>query len=390
MPIEGGLSLLGIFFYFSFFIFWAAVCYMDYKLRKIDNRAIVMGCLLLVALFYFNYPRVPFMFLLGHWLASLGVALMLWRLKVWPSGDAKLFALLSTAVFLYLPAGAIASLNLIFTQLVNIFVLSALFFIPLSLSILLRNGGEAGASDGIRRMAAAVNGAAWPSFYKGRGCEFLWDISFMVFTYCVSLLFYRLIVPRIGRCSILVVVLALRGASVFLRGAFWSGPHRGRNALCASAGVIALSWRQFSADSLPLYFDGMVKIIVLNYALQIVIAFLDYYMNKMETVRISREDLRPSLILADSFVRRLGSDKSFNLHEFAELYPDGLTREQAWILKDWCLRRRVDQIDVYKTHPFAFWIFLGAFITLIARRDVVYLFDLGLIRLMRGWLGVHS
>jgi len=78
----------------------------------------------------------------------------------------------------------------------------------------------------------------------------------------------------------------------------------------------------------------------------------------------------PYLVLSPAFLRRLEADGDF-IRRLGWLYPDGLTLEQARTLRGWCAAQGVVEIPLARTVSFAFWIFLGFFITLILKGHVL-------------------
>lgn len=86
---------------------------------------------------------------------------------------------------------------------------------------------------------------------------------------------------------------------------------------------------------------------------------------------IEASALEPYTVLAPASLDWLKKDPEFFEEHFEVLYPDGLTRDQAEKVRERCLKEGVCQIAAAKTIPFAFWIFLGTALTVLAQRTVL-------------------
>jgi hypothetical protein len=77
------------------------------------------------------------------------------------------------------------------------------------------------------------------------------------------------------------------------------------------------------------------------------------------------------MILAPQSLELVRKDADFYAEHFATRYPDGMTEAQADALRRWCVERSIDRLAMQKTLSFAFWIFLGYFLTVALKRNIL-------------------
>ncbi len=121
---------------------WAQMGWVDWKEQKIRNRfiriwllcvlagyAVLIGQTVLGAYGFVNVfiLRDYYVALSGHLAVSIAAACALWGLRIWPAGDAKLFALLALCCPLMRLPGSFRSGLLFLEVLINIFVPAAAF-----------------------------------------------------------------------------------------------------------------------------------------------------------------------------------------------------------------------------------------------------------------------
>lgn len=92
---------------------------------------------------------------------------------------------------------------------------------------------------------------------------------------------------------------------------------------------------------------------------------------KEDVLNWKTDALEPHLILSAHSLEVVRRDPEFFEDELGTLYPDGLTHEQAGLLKGWCARNKVPELTMQRTLSFAGWICLGYLLTLGLQDDVV-------------------
>lgn len=104
----------------------------------------------------------------------------------------------------------------------------------------------------------------------------------------------------------------------------------------------------------------------------------DFYIKQNDVTIIAAKDLKPRMVISEELAKIIESDASFS-QELGELYPEGISDEQAAALKEWFLKQGKIYVPIYKTFSFAPYIFAGAIITIVLKQSVMHLF-LSLIR----------
>jgi len=77
------------------------------------------------------------------------------------------------------------------------------------------------------------------------------------------------------------------------------------------------------------------------------------------------------MTLGPSLLTRLDDDPDFRDEHFSTLYADGLTGEQAEVLREWCEGEGIETVPLAPTISFANWIFLGYFLTRLLEGHVL-------------------
>lgn len=99
-----------------------------------------------------------------------------------------------------------------------------------------------------------------------------------------------------------------------------------------------------------------------------------YWFIEKESLRaLVPENLEAGVVLSDETWQKLSAEKEL-AGRLGARYSDGLSREDAVILKEWLTRPAGGATPgwaVYQTIPFAVWIFLGSLFTLVERKNLV-------------------
>ena len=380
-----------IVYYGVFLILGAVVSFEDWKEKKIRNRWIFLGtivCASGLSWFLGNsllgyrhlhflglgeyylpwryYPRV-----LLHLFLSLAAGVVLWRLSIWPAGDAKFYTLLSFFAVLIDPNLPGFPQVLFLLLLVNIFVPAGLLFAGetvLRLLVRLPKLGEAGRwarfLGGIDRLRVRCK-EVWPYRYE--------YLVLAVNLFAVFFLLQREL-PRLGRyvsgpwVSLAIFAsmsLAWRGLAAVLRNKIVGLLAFGSLSVWMLSGYLLWHWNigEFLASALKM---------TANFWL-----FLSFGRG-LFTWLIERESLRDSpagqlrhgVVLSDESWSRIGSEEGIS-EEMGERYSDGISEDEAVSLRSWLDGKGIAGLTVYQTIPFALWIFFGTFLTVSRGCNVV-------------------
>jgi len=359
----------------------AAAAFTDWRERRVPNRLVLLGLgaalaaaslqlagsvlghlgrrWLGVGEFYMPwrwYPDVA-----AHAGLSLAAGWTLWRLDVWPAGDAKLYLALSTLLPFVDPnlAGFPHLLFMVF--LINVFVPAGLLF----------------AAEGFARLAAAAPAALaagpWVALKAAgdrarvRAREVFdrrWQAAALVVNLASLFLALRLAERRLnaqglgplGRVAVFLLMYAawdrlspiLRRPRVGLAAlAFFSA------AACAAAAS--------GADLLDLLARTARSVLGFGFFLSLARTACHGSLLRAGRVRAAPAELRRGVILGDETWASLSADPE----AAAVLGPrrcDGLTEAEAAALRGRLAAR--GELTVRRAVPFAVWILLGAALTL--------------------------
>lgn len=383
--------MISVLCFVLFLVLGAAASYQDWRSKKIRNRLIVAGlgaCAAVLAFLLINsllgrrhlnfwglgeyylplryYPKV-----LAHFILSLAAAFALWRLSIWPAGDAKLFTLLSLVIALVDPNLPGFPVVLFLLLLINIFVPAGIVF----------------AAETIVKMTlklAGLRGFDWPTWRKAKidvlrvRLREVWPYRFEYLILGVNLfaLFFGMQAAQVRFFRGIGEPLRSLGAFMFVF-VFWQSLVTVlRNKL---VGIAALSglvvW--LTAGSLLWHWDVSGRVwstmkMTFNFGVFLSMGrFVFDWFIEWESLRDLRADhLQLGLVLSDKTWSQISNEKEL-AGKIGRRCVDGLTEEDATVLKTWMAGRDAADYTFYQTIPFAFWIFLGMLLTLSGRVNVV-------------------
>ena len=361
---------LGTFGLFSAMGGW--VLYTDFRFQKIRNNVLLWGLGLAAAAYaaalaatltatvgapvlgetFFTRPFYPA--LLAHVALSCAAALALWNLKIWPAGDAKLFALFS----LLLPLASVDlpgfPSSLFLTCMINVFLPPAFFILARAIWW------------GLGQRAAAVETVQGWLKTPGVVQQALLHQTFYV-SYYMTIFWLRDLLPAnqswISPLLGLAVMFAVgkfqqatrRGAEavlpVFLAGALWMLVHYGVHAALVAVG------------------RGLEFALTVGLASELAYA----YLSRQETRTVPVADLKPYQVLAPQTLDEMRKDIVFLGENFNLTYKDGIQPSQLPSLQEWLGKRGIASATIYNTTPFAPWIVLGFCLTVLLRHDIAWM-----------------
>ncbi len=305
-----------------------------------------------------------------HAILSLIAGWTLWRVDVWPAGDAKLYIVISWLL-------PLANANLTgFPRLLFIVLLINCFVPP----------GILFACEGVIRLAAAV-----PAFFS--------EGIFRALKSAVSRVVRRIKDLRPMRLEVAALLVNL-ACLFFVMRLLEAQLHRqpfgalGQLAVFLSMLVVwprlvVLLYRpRLGAAALCLFFVGAVCAVVagldlgavvwraakmmvnFGFALSLARVVFSRVIERSSLRDVAPDELRPGALLADTEWEALSKDEgSRGIVE--ERNCDGLTRVEAEALRSSLSGRGVRSLCVYRTVPFAAWIFLGTVLTLAHQGTIV-------------------
>ena len=385
---------MGQLYYGLFLVLGVVVSLEDWSQKRISNRWILLGMLAGAAgcsyllwnsilghqhlrwwrfgEYYYPwryYPKIAI-----HLILSLTAALTLWRLSVWPAGDAKLYTLFSFLLVMINPNLPGFPLLLFMLILINIFVPAGLLFAAESVMMVLR------------RIPAGLR-IDWGQWSKGRieamGIRFkeAWPYryNYLMIAANTFALFYamqtvqssirKLPLGPFGQVMIFLLMFVAWGR---LSGALRSKSLGLAALLSLSAATMAGAfWGHWDIGARLISALKMTA----NFGLFLSLArAVFYWFIEKESLReLIPDQLEAGVVLSDETWERLGAEKEL-AGKLGDRYSDGLSQQDAQVLQEWLAKPQAGSgCTIYHTIPFAVWIFLGALFTLLERRNLVTL-----------------
>jgi hypothetical protein len=421
----------------------------DWRVQKIPHRELRVGAGLVVCAYallaldtvlgltgragtYFNWNF--YRDLLLHLILSAVAALGLWRVRVWPAGDAKLFLLLGALAPLLTVEPNFLSGRYFLAALINVFLPACLFvFVEVTAYVwhtrlkhaagfLIQAGARRAwdmAREGAARSVTDGAGAArkWidlalkePGAFALRllsmGAMFVAMIGFSAAAHSVvpsgtarsALTVLVLYVVMKGEKSLgqwligagaiaTIVAYALAPAggafrkefteaagsltvfTLFLQfGAMWTmsllGGQVPKAILPFSGIVIALGLTVVgSVGSVFARFTPLLTLALMGVFFGLCHVFVRIWEDE-DMPQIPLDKLKAYMLPHRSFLEKAGAeDPDFIERHFGDVYADGMTARQARAARGWARRQGLETVPIQTTMSFAFWIFLGYFLT---------------------------
>lgn len=378
--------------YYGVFVGLASlISFEDWRTRKIRNRLIVAGLLACAAgllLLLVNsllgarqlrfgplgeyylplrfYPRLAL-----HVLLSLAAGVGFWRWAIWPAGDAKFFTLAALFAALIDPNLPGFPLLLFLILLINIFVPAGIVFaLETVVNLVLKLPRLRGVDWPKWRKAQADRAVirlreTWP--YRGEYLVLAVNLFALFFALQTASARVRPLIPEPwGSLAVFVLMFAFWDALTVVL----------RNKTVGAAAFAAIVAASLAGVLVARMDVGRVLLaaarMTFNFGMLLSAGRLAFaWVIERDSLRELRvEDLKYGDILSDRTWDRLGAEREL-AGKMDARYVDGLTHGDAATLKAWLAGRATRDYNVYRTIPFALWIFLGTLLTLSVRGSVV-------------------
>ncbi len=372
---------------FAAFLLWGlGVVREDSARRKIPNSRIAAGLkLLFFALVLqalntalglsgrvdsFLNPEF-YRLLAGHLLWTAAAGMVLWYSELWPAGDAKFFMVSSAFLPLMHPfiGGMPGYLFLVF--LINTFIAASLYVLG-------------------SYVAEGFRAAAPSEFFaklRGDARKRLADIAgeggrAAIAPYLLNLGFIFILqqVFMLELSGALFRVFSHTGVLFFFMFFLWDK---------LSPYFRSRAWMRVSAVSYALYFglgllffrERLFEVVlgaagnVAKFSALIFVGrfMLEYLMEKKDLVYLPAAEVQEGVILSAAELRTARNNPLFE-GAFEDCFKDGLSAEQAQLLREWMgrLSEKVPdpKVEAVKGRPFALWIYGGTLLTLFLDKNL--------------------
>jgi hypothetical protein len=105
-------------------------------------------------------------------------------------------------------------------------------------------------------------------------------------------------------------------------------------------------------------------VVIFNTLFLIINIIIENYIESSR-MKIKIRDLRPGIMVILN---------KMPLPKIGKIMGGGISKEQVKILKDWGRVNKYKEIEIHKNIPFAVWIFIGTFITIVFQKSVIIMF----------------
>ncbi len=327
----------------------------DFLYKKIRNDVVFSGFILvsfltIIAALYGNSLIPVKVFIIRFFISGI-VGVGLWYAGGWSAGDAKLFWLLS--LFLPIDSSSIAGIfNETFIFLINIFV-PVIPFLLISLIF-----------DSIKReKISEVN-------IKDSLSSLIKSISIAIVMMLVSRVIYLNFFPYISQSKFNLISMLL----IFFLMSYISKVFSNRK-LYILGGIlflinIMMLYIQYKSKMFEqIYSIGILAIIIILFRIfyDVVLKYLD-----VEVVRLDKLKIGDSL--SKEFVKNNGIDNDEIKERLGDIFMDGLTREQLFVLSDYLSKKNIIYVERQRTFSFSAYIVFGYSFTYLKDFDNIILF----------------
>ncbi len=375
--------LLTFFIYFGFLL-----SKKDWEENKIPNKIIIkaikvgvlihslMFILTLLSIFgpvkYFFYSPDIYYFLniLTNSFFSLLISYLLWKLRFWAAGDAKMFFALSILFPLTFYKYTELPFFLGMTTLINVFLMAALFIFAKALFYYIKN-----IIFWIQKPKDLYSYFI-PAFKKNKISYILTPLSLVL----VFFVFFRLnsyiknyfldVFLKEDLSSVGRYLLPVFFLFIFPR----VKEKLKKNYLIPVIFILVLGFDLYTINSLNEYkiiiSQTIRNILIFVVILGLVDSISSYYIKNKDTKSIKTKDLKEEMMLSDESLKELGQKDYFKKIE--PIYPEGLSCEQVEeIIEN--TKNKEEEVFIYAPRIFAHWIFLGYLFTLIFGQSIITL-----------------
>lgn len=377
------MLLINFFFLPAIFFIGIITIYEDIKTAKIRRKWIVLGLLWSISGYFLlyllgtlrlidyggiNYSYIKDVFI--NTFISIGIAYLLWKSGIWAAGDAKLFIVYTLLIPLDYYSKSYLPYFPSFALLLNIFIPVFLFIMIIALFKLIdiaayvfknrnqKKGVLILAKETMVKIVAKIRGS-WQNLLG------------LLIGYLAIFLGLQILMSRLHLRPIWIIMLMLIAFRPISEGIKKS------RSLLLLTGIILVGYFGYKV----IYHQGILELIPIFKSLICLIllfgilkAILNLYIKYTQVDKIDIYNLRPKMLLTDEVIK--GFQKEFRGFKDAlgTIYPDGLSESQAELIKKIYLEKGYKTIEVYKTFPFALWMFFGVMLTLWLKQNVLHIF----------------
>jgi len=305
-----------------------------------------------------------------HSFLVLFIALLFWKVKIWPAGDAKLYIVLGLIIPLISPAINQFPEKLFLVLLVNTFVPAGCFFVGhllLKLTVKLMAGRyDKKFSDLPAKLVSKFKSRSAGGGYNLYSWGLLAVSYFAIFSflqflnrhihsYATTILSDPLVIFAVLFLTwdlMYRYMMRKKTAAIFLA----------MLGIYATVGIFMFPYR--ISDDLTAGISMTVRFALFVAFFKM---FVGYHFEKVRKHSVEVKNLSKGMILSTETLNLMKQDGAFYQDCFDTLYSDGLTAVQVEKVKRW---NSMSHMEIIKAKPFALWLWLGAVLTLLMGMDL--------------------
>ncbi|MFC1474755.1 prepilin peptidase [bacterium] len=347
--------------------------YEDIQYSKVRNKLLLLFCFLNTVLLIVDFVNTgPAVFHFSIWQIILNAVCaflagyILWKINIWPPGDAKLFAVFSFILPLTYYSESPLPVFPSFSLLINVFAVALVFVVVHIIAMLVSTTTvtkpdlKSKVSERIDKLK--TNWLEYLNYTLGMVSLFLFINLIsrplqqalhryipgftLIFFILVFLFFHRLMKFIKGR-NFIVIFLVI--TTLFL--------------------AYLILWdKQSTMQSLITLKDIIENALVMFFAMAGINAIFIMYLKISEEQRVAVRELSAKSVLTQDSMKKVQE----KIDDIGPIYPEGLSQEQLEKIKS--KFRAEEEFSLYRTMAFAPTMFIGVIVTMFFRQSVVHLF----------------
>jgi len=366
------LSWIDFLFLSPLAIIGIACSYTDIKYGKIFNKWIVFGFInifFLYAFLFFYGQDINHIFeaVLNGTIALLG-GYLLWHLKLWSAGDAKLFAVYSFLIPLHFYSKSYIPQFPSFNLLINLFVPILLILIAGALITALKEAWSS--KNKLKKMKL---------FCSKKAVRSLIFLPRMFLTYLFVIIMLQLLLfltekPQVNEIFLNPFFIF---ALLFLTIGYLTKKMQEKKWLSLISYGVILGYIGFIVASgepqrlVTTLRTALVFMVLVGFTRQL----MSFYIQKKQTEKVRIKDICEGMVMAEDKNSLVSEKIKEKKEELGVLDAGGFKKNQIELIKNLFKENKEAETMIYKTFPFAPFLFLSAIISICTQGSFLPLLD---------------
>ena len=375
-----GSDYINLLFLSPLIIIGIACSYTDIKYGKIFNKWIVFSFItiffLYVFLFFYgvdlNYILEA---ILNGAIAFLG-GYLLWQLKLWSAGDAKLFSIYAFLIPLHFYSKSYIPYFPSFNLLINLFIPILFMLIVGALITMLEEAWG---------LKSKIKELKFPGAIKIVRFSTFWVQIFLTYLFVTIILqSFLFLTKREATNEFFSNNFLLFILFFLIMGYLTKKMQRKKWLIFISYGLILVySGLAIVSGELQFLITALKTAFVFMILVGLTRRILNYYIQKKQTERVKIKDIREGMVIAKDKISPVFKKLKEKGEEFGIFDAGGVKKNQLELIKNLFKDDREVEVVIYKTFPFAPFLFLSAVISITTQSSFLLLID-GLFRYLLG------